>query len=375
MYSEKDILYNIALSFISGVRDIGVKRLISTFGTAEAVFKAKKKDFVRAPGIGETTAVKLVNSFTSALTRAEEELLYVYSNELGVVSWFDDDYPSRLKECDDAPIVLYYKGKPDFNAKKIVSIVGTRKATKYGLNFCEDIIEKLAEKYSDIVIVSGLAYGIDVAAHKAALSHNLYTWGVLGHSLESIYPSIHKPIAEEMIKNNGALISDFPHGSPTEPSNFLKRNRIVAGLCDALIIIESGKKGGAMVTANIANHYNKDVFAVPGNLNSVYSAGCNMLIKTNRAHLLESIDDIDYILNWRSDVEIQGKKSMKSYQDLSEQELKIVAILDKYDFLDIDNIVRQAGLDANSLSLILLELEFKGVVRALPGKLFALKGK
>lgn len=373
-YSEN--LYNLALAFLSGVKDINLKRLISKFGSAEKIFSANKKDFVKTHGIGEYTAVKIINSMSSAISRAEEELKYLTTNDIEAVTFFDKDYPYRLKECVDAPIVLYYKGNPVFNAKKIVSIVGTRKSTKYGTDFCNKIVSDLAVRYPDIVVVSGLAYGIDITAHKEALANNLETWAVLGHSLESLYPAKHKKIAAEMIAKNGALISDYPHGSITEASNFIKRNRIVAGLCDALIIVESGIKGGAMVTANIANHYNKDVFALPGTINSVYSEGCNNLIKTNRAHLIQSVEDIDYIMNWKSD-KIKASKKEVQYleiiQNLSENEKIVVEILKEHEFLDIDNIIRQSKFDSNSLSLLLLELEFKNIVRALPGKLFSLK--
>lgn len=374
--SSSHNIYSLALPFLNGVKDFGLKRLISKFQTAENIFSAKKRDLVNTHGIGEFTATKLINSMSSAISRAEEELVYLEANELGVTTYFDDDYPIRLKECDDAPIVLYYKGKTDFNPKKAVSVVGTRQASKYGLEFCKSIISELAERYPDIVIISGLAYGIDIEAHQAALKNNLQTWAVLGHSLESVYPVKHKKIAAEMIDNQGALITDFPHKSKIDPANFIKRNRIVAGLCDALIIVESGVKGGAMVTANIANHYNKDVFALPGNINAEYSKGCNTLIKSHRANLLQSVDDIEYIMNWQSLNVKPNEKETKLVEIISKlnpQEKQIVEILKKYDFLDIDNLTRQSKINPNTLSLLLLEMEFKGVVRALPGKLFALK--
>jgi DNA processing protein len=370
-----DGLYNLAVSFISGVGDINAKKLISRFGSAESVFKSSLSDLQRISGIGEQISLRLFNSFNSALQRAEEELLYIYANEIEFVSYTDENYPARLRECDDSPMVIYYKGNPNFNTQKIISVVGTRNATKYGTDFCSQIIESLASKYPDTIIVSGLAYGIDIASHRSAIKNNLSTWAVMGHSLESIYPAKHKRTAQKIIETGGAIISDFPHGSKIEPANFVKRNRIVAGLCDALIIVESGNKGGSMITANIANHYNRDVFALPGSINSIYSEGCNRLIKTNRAHLTESLEDIEYIMNWTSKSVNSLQQTLDLFADMNENEKLIVNILKNYEYLDIDNIIRQTNLDANTLSMSLLELEFKNLVRALPGKIFTLKLK
>jgi DNA processing protein len=374
---QTESIYNLALSFLSGVSDVNVKRLISKYKTSKEIFALNKSDIIKTHGIGEYTATKMIGSMSSAITKAEEELKYLIDNDLNYVTILDDDDPNKLKNCDDAPIVLYYKGYPNLNADKIISVVGTRKATRYGTEFCENIISKLAEKYPEIIIVSGLAYGIDIAAHTAALDNNLETWAVLGHSLQSIYPAAHRNIAKQIIESKGAIFSDFPHNSVIDPANFIKRNRIVAGLCDALIIVESDLKGGALVTANIANSYNKDVFAVPGNLNAKYSSGCNNLIKTNRANLIESVEDIEYIMSWDTKVDVKnaGKKDnlLKLFSDFNDNEKTVVQILQKHEFLDIDNLKRQSQLDANTLSLTLLELEFSGVVRAMPGKIFSLK--
>lgn len=368
-------LYSLAISFLSGVGDINAKKLISRFGSAESIFKSSLSELRKVSGIGDMISLRLYNSFSSAIQKAEEELLYIYSNELDFVTYTDKDYPSRLKECDDAPMVIYYKGQADFNSKKIISIVGTRNATKYGTDFCTKLIESISSKYPETIIVSGLAYGIDIAAHKEALKNNLKTWAVMGHSLETVYPAKHKRIAQKIFDTEGAIISDFPHGSKIENSNFVKRNRIVAGLCDALIIVESGIKGGSMITANIANHYNKDVFALPGSINSLYSEGCNRLIKTNRANLVESIEDIEYIMNWSSKSKEIIQQNFKLIEGLNENEKTIVDVLKNFEYLDIDNILRQSNMSPDILSLSLLELEFKGIIRALPGKIFTLKLK
>lgn len=367
-------IYDIAVSFLSGIKDYNAKNLIAKFETSEKIFEAKKSDFEKTHGIGEYRAVKIVNSKSEALERAEKEIKYLTTNDVSAVTFFDEQYPKRLKECDDAPIVLYYKGEPDFNSKKIISIVGTRSATKYGIDFTKNLISELATRYPELVIVSGLAYGIDICAHQSALESGLKTWAVLGHSLEIIYPAKHRNVAEKISKEGSALVCDYPHGSYIDTTNFIKRNRIVAGICDALLIVESAEKGGAMVTANIANHYNKDVFALPGNIDSKYSKGCNNLIKSHRAHLIQSIEDIEYILNWSGEKNIEEKKKEKNIpENISENEKKVAEILKKYDFLDIDNISRQSGLSSNTLSITLLELEFKGLVKAMPGKIFSLK--
>ncbi len=367
-----DKLYDVAISFLKGIGDINAKKLISFFGTSENLFSASFKDLMSIPGISEGIASRMYNNFETALKSAEDELKYVYSNDIGFVTFLDENYPSKMRDCTDAPMTIYYKGMPDFSAKHIVSIVGTRNATKYGIEFCNKFVADLAQKYPDAVVVSGLAYGIDVTAHNAALANNLETWAVLGHSLETIYPAPHKKVADKMLASNGALISDFHHGSIIDPSNFVKRNRIVAGMCDALLVVESGEKGGSIITANIANNYNKDVFALPGNVNSTYSKGCNKLIKTSRANLCESFDDFEYIMRWSPKIP-QKLPTLDFKYDLTSDEQSIFDVLAKYEFLDIDNLHRQSGLSPNELSLVLLQLELKGVIVSLPGKIFSIK--
>ena len=371
-----ECLYNLAISFLSGVGDVNSKKLISYFGSAKNVFNASLSDLKKISGIGDSTALKLYNSFSQALNLAEEELAYIYANDINFVTFCDENYPVRLRECSDSPMVLYYKGNPDFNSEKIISIVGTRKASNYGIDTCAKLIADISKKFPEAVIISGLAFGIDIVAHKEALNNGLKTWAILGHSLENIYPSKHKGTAQKIVSSGGAIISDYYHGSRIDATNFLKRNRIVAGLCDAVIIIESDKKGGSIVTANIANHYNKDVFAVPGNVNLTNSAGCNNLIKTNRAHLLDCADDLEYIMNWKTETSSKNQqKTLSLIAELNENEEIVVNILKNYDYLDIDNISRQANLSSDILSLCLLELEFKNIVKALPGKIFCLKIK
>lgn len=370
MTEEK--FYCLALSFVNGVGDINAKKMLSHFGSAKNIFNAGLNDLTKIQGIGEQKAKNLMISMDAALDRAQEEEKYCIANEIQYTCYTDENYPLRLKDFDDSPIVLFYKGESNFNKQKIISIVGTRSATKYGTDFTEKLLERISESYPECVIVSGLAYGIDISAHKAAIKFQLETWAILGHSLEHIYPSAHEKIARKIL-NKGLLISDYPHKTKIDPSNFAKRNRIIAGICDAVIVVESGIKGGAMITANIANHYNKDVFALPGNINSPYSQGCNKLIKTNRANLIESIEDLEYILNWNPKSIKTIQKTLNFNENLSSDELKVTNVLKNHEFLDIDSIIRQTQLDSDILSLILLELEFKGIIKALPGKIFSLK--
>lgn len=364
--------YDVALTFLQGIGVVYAKKLVSYFGSSKKLFEASYSDIRQIPFINENIALRMYDSFESVLARARDEELYVSSNDIDLVTFTQDDYPARLAECVDAPLVLYYKGSPDFAAKKIVAIVGTRNATRYGEDFCNKLISQFSEKYPDVVIVSGLAFGIDVAAHKAALENNIVTWGVLGHSLETIYPTKHTRIANNMVEAGGAIITDYCHGSTIEPFNFAKRNRIVAGLCDAIVVVESAEKGGSIITADLANNYNKDVFAVPGNVNSSASKGCNKLIKTNRANLCEDLSDIEYIMNWKPKTKTKNLK-IKFPVELSANEQKIVDLLKQFEFLDIDSLNRKLELEPNEISLALLQLEMKDVINSLPGKIYALK--
>ena len=294
MYSEQ-LKYYIALTFIPGVGDIIAKNLIAYIGSAEGIFKEKKQNLLKIPKIGETLAECITSAET--IKRAETELLFIEKNNIKAFAFTEDNYPTRLKLCDDSPVVLYIKGNCNINAPKSIAIVGTRNATAYGKDICKQLIEDL--KPHNCLIVSGLAYGIDICAHKLALENNLETLGILGHALDTIYPADHKAYAK-MIAEHGALITEHPSKTPIDKSNFVKRNRIIAGLSDATIVIESGEKGGALITTEYANAYNRDVFAIPGRTSDKYSIGCNNLIRTNKAALVTSVKDIEYLLNWQN---------------------------------------------------------------------------
>ncbi len=300
--------------------------------------------------------------------QAEKELLFM--ERWGIKSLFitDGTYPERLRHCPDAPILLYTKGKFLTEHPRVIAVVGSRRMTSYGADRCREIIADLSHLHP--LIISGLAHGVDACAHRAALENGLPTAAVLGHGLDRIYPAINRKLAR-MILDNGFLISEFPSGSIAGKDHFPRRNRIIAGLCDAIIVIEAAVTGGALITANLGSGYNRDVFAFPGRTTDKYSQGCNKLIRINKAHLLESAADISYIMNWNLEKNPNSKQKML-FIDLTEQEKQVADFLKTRNESSIDNIVRGTGLSLPVSTSILLELEFKGVVRTLPGKRYQL---
>jgi DNA processing protein len=361
------MLHEIALTFIKGVGDITIKQLVSYCGSAEGVFKSTKKSLEKIPGIGLKTAQSIVS--LDAFARAEEELVFIDKYKIKSLFYLNNDYPKRLKNCIDSPTILYYKGTANLNNEKVVSIVGTRNATAYGRNICEKLIDGL--KQHNLLISSGLAYGIDIAAHKYALQLGVETVGVLGHGLDRIYPALHRPIAEKML-TQGGLLTEFPSKTNPERSNFPKRNRIIAGMADATIVIEAARTGGALITAEIANSYNKDVFAVPGRLEDEVSEGCNFLIKTNRAHLLSKPEDIEYIMGWFTQTNTHHKIAPKLFIDLSPEEQKIVDIIRDNTSIGIDDLQSKLEMPQSKLAMFLLTLEMQSVIISLPGKVYRL---
>ncbi len=298
MPEEVSLKHKIALGLIPRIGDISARKLVAHFGSVEAVFHESYRTLTRIPGIGPGLAKYI--SDRSYLDVAEKEAEYVTKHNIKTYFYLDSDYPFRLRQCEDSPVVFFFKGKCDLDASKILSVVGTRSATPRGKELCEKILGELAGGHPELVVVSGLAYGIDIAAHKAALAFNLTTVGVLANGLKTIYPSIHRSVAESMLKNGG-LLTDFLSDALPERNNFIKRNRIIAGMSDATLVVESGIKGGALITADIAASYNRDVLAVPGRPEDQWSAGCNSLIKSNKAALAESAADIEYFLGWKSE--------------------------------------------------------------------------
>ncbi|HAN78199.1 MAG TPA: DNA-protecting protein DprA [Bacteroidales bacterium] len=363
-----ELTYKIAVSLIPGIGPVLAKNLIAYCGSPDAIFTEKIAVLKKIPGIGDKLAAAIKSA--DVLNRAEEEVRFILKNNIRTLFYLDSDYPHRLKECSDAPIVLFYRGNDVFDAPYILSIVGTRNATEYGKTVCNLLIEQLASLNIPLVIVSGLAYGIDICAHKASIKNNLPTVASLAHGLDRIYPGNHASVAKEMLEK-GALVTEFLSQTNFVRENFLRRNRIIAGLADATLVIESAVKGGALVTADIAHSYDRDVLAVPGSISSEYSKGCNFLIKNNKAALIESADDIISALNWNIGNKKPQAIQQKLFVELSPNEEKIRAILMESDHT-IDSIFIKSGLEMSKISASLLEMEFKGLVKNLPGKVFSL---
>ncbi|WBX73710.1 DNA-processing protein DprA [Tenacibaculum pacificus] len=365
MNSEK-LLAILRLQATKNVGDILAKKLITATGNVEQIFKEKASTLYKINGIGNHIIQQLLN--TENLKKAEKEFDYIIKNNIQYSYFLDADYPQNLKNCIDAPILFFKDGNINLNSQKIISIVGTRKITTYGRDFCNQLITDLA--VHNPIIISGFAYGVDICAHKVAIENDLQTVGVLAHGLEMIYPNTHKKYCTEVTKNGG-FITDFWHEEQPLRDNFLKRNRIVAGLSKATIVIESAGKGGSLVTADIANSYNRDVFAVPGRTYDTYSKGCNNLIKNNQAHLLNSADDIIKMLNW----DVTLSKNIATIQNqlfvtLNDSEQKIHDYLSKNGKQLFDVIAYKCEIPVYKLSSLVLEMELKGVIKPLPGKLF-----
>lgn len=368
--AESELLYRVGLTLLEGVGDVNAKNLLAYCGSATEIFKAKKNQLLKIPGIGEVLAHSIYSQ-KDVLKIAEKELLFIEENKIEPLFFTDDNYPRRLKFCSDSPVLLYYRGSADLNAEKIVAIVGTRQPSEYGKHQTEKLIDDL--KGSGVLIVSGLAYGIDVLAHKKALENKLDTVGVVAHGLDRIYPQLHENIALKMEKQGGVL-SDFRSGTNPDAVNFPKRNRIVAGMCDALIVMESKRDGGSLITATIANSYNKDVFAYPGRTSDPMSEGCNGFIKSHKAALMESAADLFYIMGWENDKKIKKKNTpqIPLLINLSEEEQKITDAFKDKKQMHSDEICYATGFPVSKVAALLLQMEFANIIRSLPGKMYSL---
>jgi DNA processing protein len=365
-----ELLYQIGLTLINGIGDSHAKNLLAYCGSASAVFETEKSSLLKIPGIGENVAGSLLTG-KSVLHEAEKEMRFIEDNNITPLFFTDENYPHRLKFCNDSPVLLYYKGNADLNTEKIVAVVGTRQPSEYGKGLAEKFISEL--KGSGILVVSGLAYGIDILAHKKALENDLDTVGVVAHGLDRIYPSLHEDVAMKMQKMGG-ILTDFRSGTNPDAVNFPKRNRIVAGMCDALVVVESKRDGGSLITATIANSYNKDVFAFPGRTNDPRSEGCNAFIKMNRASLMESAADLFYIMGWNT--ELQNKKKETTQipllLSLNDEEQKIVDALTNKKQVHMDEISYASSFPVSKVSSLLLQLEFSNVIKSHPGKMYSL---
>ena len=365
--NDTELLYLLALLKIEGVGDIVAKKLINHCGSAEKIFKTKASILSSIDGIGQVLIKKLKDKTVFIL--AEAELKFIQKNNINCLFYQDENYPDRLKHCIDGPVLLFSSGNINLNNRKIISIVGTREITSYGTEFCKKLIEDLAPL--NPIIVSGFAYGVDIVAHKAALDHNLQTIGVVAHGLNQVYPKAHKKYVTK-IEEYGGFLTEFWSTSNPEKENFVKRNRIVAGMSEATIVIESAEKGGSLITANLANDYNRDVFAVPGRISDKYSQGCNTLIKTQRANMLTSAADLMYMLNWELESPNQHRKAVQKqlFITLDADEQKIYDYLLEHGKEELDILALDCGFPVFKMSSMLMNMELKGLIRPLPGKMF-----
>lgn len=362
---EEDLLYVLALQRVKGIGDINAKKLLAHCGSAKNVFKEKRRNIENIFGFGLLSVQHLFDP--DNLKEAEKELKYIQNNNIKTLYFTDNNYPEKLKHCIDGPILLFNEGNIDLSKGPIISIVGTRQMTGYGRDFCEKFIADLKE--FNPVIVSGFAYGVDICAHKASLKNELQTIGVLAHGFEEIYPKVHKKYISE-INKNGGFLTDFWHNDQPQRENFLKRNRIVAGMSEATIIIESAEKGGSLVTADIANSYSRDVFAVPGRSTDLYSRGCNDLIKNNKAAILTSAKDLIDMMNWRLEKSSPKPIQKQLFVELTENEQLMYNFLTQNGKELIDLISLNCKLPIHQTTALLFNLEMKGMVKPLPGKLY-----
>ena len=368
---QDEQIYTLALTRIYGLGLVGACNLIREMGSAGDIFRYRKELPERIPGVSE----KLVKALDcpEAFKRAEEELLFAERNNIQCITLNDEQYPARLRECEDAPLALFYRGNASLNALHVVSVVGTRHATPYGEEICRNFMEELAGTCPDTLVVSGLAYGIDIHAHRAALQHKLPTVGVLAHGLDRIYPSAHRETAVKMM-DHGGLLTEFMSGTNPDRQNFVRRNRIVAGMSDATIVVESAAKGGALITAELAESYHRDCFAFPGRATDIYSAGCNELIKNNRASLILSAEDFVQAMGWNT-THRKAKEAVQRelFPELNEEEKKIVDMLQQAtEGIQINTLVVRTNIPIHRISPLLFEMEMKGVIKGLAGGVYKL---
>ena len=363
--TDNELFSTLALLKVEGVGDIVAKKLINHLGSAENVFNAKRQQLLSIEGVGDVLYNSLKNKEVFKL--AEAEMKFIKDNGIKTSFYKERDYPDRLKHCIDGPVILFSSGNINLEGRKTLSIVGTRQMTSYGADFCRKLIEDIAPL--DPVIISGFAYGVDIHAHNIAMEQGLQTIGVVAHGLNQVYPKVHKKYVAKM-EENGGFFTEFWSTSNPDKENFVKRNRIVAGLAEATVIIESADKGGSLITANVANDYNRDVFAVPGRVTDKYSMGCNNLIKSQRAHLLTNAADLLYILNWQPEEAKQKAVQKQLFITLEDDEQKVYDFLQKNGKELMDVIALECGMPVFKLSSLLLTMELKGVIRPLPGKLF-----
>ena len=364
-----DLVYQLALTEVPNVGLVQAKILAQHFGEAQKIFKAGQSTLEKIEGIGEVRA-RSIKRFAD-FSQAEKEIKFIEKFKIRPLFITDRQYPQRLLHCYDSPTLLFYKGTADLNVAKVVAIVGTRSHTEYSKKITDELVQELSAH--EILIVSGMAFGVDAFAHKAAIKNNLATVGVLAHGLDQIYPPEHAGLAKEIMKHGGGLLTEFRSDTNPDKHNFPTRNRVVAGMSDATIVIESGIKGGSMVTAELANGYNRDVFAVPGKVTDTKSAGCNHLIKSNKAVLLTDAQQFIEMMGWEEKRQgAIGKRQKEIFIELSKEEKLIVDILNEKQTVHIDEINLRSGLSMSTVASVILNLELQHVVCGLPGKMYKL---
>ena len=371
MNSREERIACMALNLVPGIGSAGAKRLVDSMGSAQAVFEKRLELPHLLQDVGERLSKVL--DCPEAWERAKREEEFIEKNNLTCLTISDEAYPSRLRDCEDAPIVLFFKGNTNLNALRIVSMVGTRHATEYGRELCDTFVRDLQSMCPDVLVVSGLAYGIDINAHRAALLHGLPTVGVLAHGLDRIYPAANRNTAVQMLQNGG-LLTEFMSETNPDRHNFVRRNRIVAGMADATIVVESASKGGSLITADIAESYHRDCFAFPGRVGDELSLGCNQLIRDNKASLLLSAEDFVKSMGWDEGAHGVKPKAVQRnlFPDLSEDEQRIVDILQRQGNQQINTLVVEADIPIHKMNALLFEMEMKGVVKALAGGIYKL---
>ena len=372
--TEQETLYSIALSFVPRLNLLNRKMLLEKMGSATEIFEQRQhlKEIIPHANPSTLEALAMMDIH---LKRAEEELAFAKAGHIQCLGFYDEEYPARLRECPDAPILLYYRGNTSLNTRRIISMVGTRQITPYGKDLCHTFVKELKKLCPDVLIVSGLAYGVDIQCHRAALEQGMDTVGVLAHGLDQIYPRMHRDTAVQMVLHGG-LLTEFPSRSNADKKNFVQRNRIVAGMADATIVVESAKKGGSLITAEITEGYGRDVFAFPGRIGDTYSEGCNMLIKDNHAGLITCAEDFAKAMGWETEAQLHQQLSQglqqELFPDLTEEEQRIVKALTGADSKQINVLAIDTVIPISRLTSLLFNLEMKGVVRLLSGGCYRL---
>ncbi len=371
--STDERICRIALTLCPGIGLTTAKRLIEAAGSAVQVFARRNELAQLLPDLNASASIRNALDTPGVFQRAEQEMDFATRNGIDCLTPDDVRFPHRLNTCNDAPLYLFFKGQADLNSLRVVSLVGTRHATEYGKQFCSNFVHRLSDLCPDLLVVSGLAYGIDVAAHRAALEHHVPTVAVLAHGLDRIYPYVHRKTAADML-HEGGLLTEFLTGTEPERYNFISRNRIVAGMADAVVVVESGIKGGSLITAALANDYNRECFAVPGRVSDEQSAGCNRLIRDNKAALVQDAEDFVQAMGWSTVAAGQKPVQRQLFQELTAEETLVTQLLARHGDLSINTLTVESSIPVARLSALLFEMEMKGLVKALAGNVYHLLG-